>query len=200
MRGLTLHQPFASAIACGLKRIEIRSWQTSYRGPLLIHGGRRWTRAEVADHRRLIAAAAAELGEDDPRVRDFAHLVPLGCAVAVADLWACTPTGQIAHDQPWILALSGLERACGDYSAGRFGWRLRDALRLREPLPCRGSQGLWAVPEALEWAVLSAAGVVDPTIPGRGSQDLWTFPQALAFVRYAGGDPEREGVPACPSS
>lgn len=38
---LTLHQPWASLVAVGRKRIETRSWSTSYRGPLAIHAAKR---------------------------------------------------------------------------------------------------------------------------------------------------------------
>ena len=37
MKALTLYQPYATAIALGLKKYETRSWATSYRGPLAIH-------------------------------------------------------------------------------------------------------------------------------------------------------------------
>jgi hypothetical protein len=38
-RGLSVRQPWASLIGEGKKTIEIRSWSTSYRGPLLICSG-----------------------------------------------------------------------------------------------------------------------------------------------------------------
>lgn len=37
---LTLHQPWASLIGCGVKTIETRSWSTRYRGPIALHAGR----------------------------------------------------------------------------------------------------------------------------------------------------------------
>ncbi len=37
MKTLTLTQPYASLIAFGAKRIETRTWATTYRGPLAIH-------------------------------------------------------------------------------------------------------------------------------------------------------------------
>lgn len=40
MKALTLHQPWASLIAVGVKTIETRSWATKYRGPLAIHAGK----------------------------------------------------------------------------------------------------------------------------------------------------------------
>lgn len=36
MKALTIHSPWANAIAFGEKTIECRSWRTRYRGPLLI--------------------------------------------------------------------------------------------------------------------------------------------------------------------
>ncbi|MHB1773386.1 MAG: ASCH domain-containing protein [Acidimicrobiales bacterium] len=37
MKALSLHQPWASLIAIGVKKVETRHWTTSYRGPLAIH-------------------------------------------------------------------------------------------------------------------------------------------------------------------
>lgn len=36
MKALTVKQPWASLIAGGKKTLEVRTWQTSHRGPLLI--------------------------------------------------------------------------------------------------------------------------------------------------------------------
>src|SRR5258708_14669636 len=36
MKALSVHQPWASLIAAGKKTIEVRSWSTRHRGPLLI--------------------------------------------------------------------------------------------------------------------------------------------------------------------
>ena len=41
MKVLSLWQPWASLVAFGRKRIETRSWSTSYRGPLMIHAAKR---------------------------------------------------------------------------------------------------------------------------------------------------------------
>jgi len=37
VKTLTLSQRWATLVALGAKRIETRSWRTSYRGPLAIH-------------------------------------------------------------------------------------------------------------------------------------------------------------------
>lgn len=41
MMTLSVRQPWASLIAWGDKTIEHRSWETPYRGPLLIHASGR---------------------------------------------------------------------------------------------------------------------------------------------------------------
>ncbi|NLE60710.1 MAG: ASCH domain-containing protein, partial [Planctomycetes bacterium] len=43
MKALSLWEPWASLMRCGAKTIETRSWYTSYRGPLLICGAKRWS-------------------------------------------------------------------------------------------------------------------------------------------------------------
>jgi hypothetical protein len=48
---LTLHQPWASLIAVGVKTIETRSWSTQYRGPLAIHAGAKFVFGEVGEFR-----------------------------------------------------------------------------------------------------------------------------------------------------
>lgn len=43
MKALSIRQPWASRIASGRKTIELRSWRTNYRGPILVlAGGRPW--------------------------------------------------------------------------------------------------------------------------------------------------------------
>ena len=40
MEAITLSEPWVSLVAIGVKGVEMRSWQTSCRGPLAIHSGR----------------------------------------------------------------------------------------------------------------------------------------------------------------
>jgi hypothetical protein len=73
MKALSIRQPWAHLIAHGVKRIENRSWQTDYRGPLLIHAGARWYDEPIEDiERRYRITIPREL--------------PLGGIVGIADL------------------------------------------------------------------------------------------------------------------
>lgn len=135
MKALTLTAPFATLIACGEKRIETRSWATSYRGLLAIHEAKTLRREdrEYAEEHHAILAALGRHGYRDLRA------LPLGCVVAVARVVACESTdvacrGRFATPQ---------ELMFGDYEPGRYAWHLRDVARLPQPIPAKGALGLW---------------------------------------------------------
>lgn len=135
MKAISLWQPHASFVARGLKGVETRHWPTAYRGPLLIHAARRWTRDERDTLRRLyneFAEVAEEIAVD--------VTPPLGAVVAVARLVDCrlmTPE--------WIDAQTPLERAVGGWCPERYGWVLEDVRPVDPTIPLRGRQGLFEV-------------------------------------------------------
>ena len=87
MKALSLTQPWATLVAMGAKRIETRSWATSYRGPLAIHASKglpSW----VADAVRGEPQFANALGDlFDPHGRALGDL-PRGFIIATAKLIA----------------------------------------------------------------------------------------------------------------
>jgi hypothetical protein len=166
MKALTLTQPWASLVAIGAKRIETRSWSTSYRGPLAIHAAKGFPN----DARRLCMqepfryALFADLPSDGP-FRDKVNDLPLGEIVAVCRLTAvhrviCTPSippqlKMFAFDDTLsaprstkqvMLPPDKPERSFGDYSPGRFAWILADVRRLKHTVPAKGMLGLWEMP------------------------------------------------------
>jgi hypothetical protein len=120
VKALTLTQPWASLVMAGVKRIETRAGRTSYRGPLVIH-----------------AANRSASGK------------PLGAALGIVQLVDVVPIigptdwGNLPADYG---TLTPLERELGDYSPGRYAWLLADPEPFPEPVPCRGSLGLWDYP------------------------------------------------------
>jgi activating signal cointegrator 1 len=65
VKALTLHQPWASLIAVGAKRIETRNWATDYRGPLAIHASRSQRYVGV-DFDSPYGAVVREMGPEWP--------------------------------------------------------------------------------------------------------------------------------------
>lgn len=134
MKALSLLQPWATLIAIGAKRIETRSWSTNYRGPLAIHAG------------KAFPAATRAMSLQAPFVEELlvggvygTRDLPLGAIVAVCTLADCEPIGgKYLVGEP--------ERSFGDFSPGRFAWRLEDVRRLDPPIPANGALSLWEWP------------------------------------------------------
>jgi hypothetical protein len=134
MKAITLYQPWASSIAVGGKKIETRSWPCEdYRGPIAIHAGKKTDELnrfwEIPFADVLIHDAPRELNYYGP------ESLPLGCIVAVALLVDCVPTDGLEVDE--------LEALLGDFSPGRWAWKLENIKRLDPPIPARGYQKLW---------------------------------------------------------
>lgn len=123
-----LREPVDRAAALdvhGMKPVENRTWETLYRGPLLIHAGQTMTRADYA--------ACIVFLQSDDRLRPLLHVLPardqlqLGGIVGQANVVACTR----AHESPWF--------------NGPFGWVLQDA-KPCEFVPLKGALGLFNAP------------------------------------------------------
>ena len=124
MKALTICQPYAELIARGDKRVENRTWETKYRGTILIHAGK----------------------SQDYMTLDYG--VPLaemtfGAFIATADLIDCLWIDDIGageHDAkyPW--------GRTHDHTEGDWCWILDNVQRLPKPVPWRGALSLWEAP------------------------------------------------------
>lgn len=141
MKALTLWQPYASLIAIESKHYETRSWPTKYRGPLAIHASAK-NPADVFkildyDVFRLIQKALNAEGETNlNRIR--AKCLPVGKVVAIVNLTDCIP---ITED--FAASVSEEERAFGDWTPGRYAWKLEQVEIPAAFLTVKGKQGLW---------------------------------------------------------
>jgi len=147
MKCLSLHQPFASLVILGAKRFETRSWQTEYRGPLLIHASRRFPEEARALCREEPFRSALLRG----RYRQSADL-PLGALLGIVELEDCLPVTAVLH----MLQNDPAERAFGDYRRARWAWRLARPRALPRPRPFTGRLGLFDVPWQTELPFPSA--------------------------------------------
>ncbi len=132
MKALTLTQPWASAVAKGIKAVETRSWSTPYRGWMAIHAAKGW---KIEDREFALEEAFRFLEmypEDYPR----------GAVVAVAKVTRIEPAGQAK--------VSDIERLFGVFETGRFAWFLDEVYEFAKPVPAVGKQGLWDLPAGVE--------------------------------------------------
>lgn len=81
--------------------------------------------------------------------------LPFGAIIATAEIVDCAPTDSFTNGEmdaicrrDWDKAgnYCWTQRQMGDFSLGRFGWRLRNVEKLQEPIPFRGRQQMFEVP------------------------------------------------------
>lgn len=158
---ISLWQPWASLIATSEKLIETRSWATTHRGPLVIHSAKRWTGDEfVVCEREPFKSALAMHGYKVWWAgRKMQHNLPLGRALALADLVDCVAISE--ENAP-----TGNERTFGNYAPGRYAWHLANIQPFGAPIPLRGAQQLWSAQQLVDDGYLRG-------LPG-GSYELTT--------------------------
>lgn len=119
LKAITLHRPWAYAIAHLGKDIENRPWACPLAtGSLIaIHAGRKYDRQGADWIRQSLGLDCPVDGPQHP-----------GGIVAIARF-----DGNVtASDSPWFV--------------GPIGWKLADVVAIA-PAPCSGQQGLWLVPD-----------------------------------------------------
>jgi hypothetical protein len=130
-KALTIRQPWAWLIIHGPKRIENRSWPTSYRGRFAVHAAKGMTREEY----RCAVDFAREEADYDGHIPAFEEL-QRGGIIGAANLVSCSATAQGFLDEDrWAIQ-------------GQYGFGLADVSALPF-VPCAGALGWWNVPPAV---------------------------------------------------
>lgn len=147
---LSIRQPWAWAVAFGVKTIENRSWMSTnparrFRGAFAIHASTGMTRAEYDDARDFMM----ERGVMPPRPDELVRGAIIGTA-----------------------RISGVVTAStNNWFVGKIGLLVDDAVMLPEPLPCGGSLGFF------EWRRGAHA---EPLPPAAKWMSEWGRPKAVA--------------------
>jgi hypothetical protein len=142
VKALTVSQPWAWAIIHGGKTVENRTTNWSYRGPLAIHAGRRWSvRGGNSD---LVAAAwGVHLGFAEPcqPLPNYPRFAA-GAFIGTVDVVDVHPE-QGGCCQPWG------EQSYRDHNGTRRVDIVHLVLENARPvdlIPCPGRLGLWTPP------------------------------------------------------
>lgn len=146
LKALPLWQPYASLIAYGAKRVETRDYPPRRLG--LAFGQRIAIHACKTDRDLWVCGIDGpdEFVDHLPNNFPCPEDLPLGALVATAVL---DRARQVTEESAAHLQRTNpQEHAFGNYAVGRWAWVLRDVVRLREPVPFRGSQGSFEVPMA----------------------------------------------------
>lgn len=121
LRGLSVWQPWAWLIVHGYKPIENRTWQLTYKGPLVIHASKRRGREQEDDYKE-VCRLFPDLIPRMPPLRDM----PIGGIVGIVQMVDCVTE----HRSPWF--------------RGPFGFVFVDA-EATEFVEFPGKQGLFPV-------------------------------------------------------
>lgn len=121
MKALSFHQPRAEQIMRGLKTMDVRTWQTAYRGPLAVHAA-----AERRDGR------VRELGFE-PDTLAYGALVG---TVELSDIIPLDEATYEAHRAEHLLDAPFPGEPC-------YGWRFAHPRRFDPPLPYPGRRRLF---------------------------------------------------------
>ena len=178
MKAISLWQPWASAIAFGLKHYETRSWQPSSKlvGQVIaIHAAKRKDLSgsiRWCQHRLGLPASADAPANASPEqckaIGDAAiefEQLPFGaivCLCRVVKIW------QVVDEVSALRHVGPVEAQWGDYSLGRYYWELQCFYVFEQPIPCMGRQGVfdWQIP--VEWIEAAAKEAGMP-----GMAEIW---------------------------
>ncbi len=127
MKCLSLKQPYADLLATGRKTIEIRKWNTNFRGQFLIHASK-----------NVNKNACLTLGYEECNMVKGAII---GKAF-VYDVRKYTTIDVFLDDRQKHFSIEDIKL---DHSFKRYGFLVKDALKFGEEIPYLGKLGFFEV-------------------------------------------------------
>ena len=122
MKCLSISQPFADLIISGKKSIELRDWNTSFRGEFLIHAP---IKIRVEDCKRL----------------SISKKLPVGVIVGKAILYDVKKY----NSQKELIQDKKFHHASTKFQNKKFGFMLKNPKLFRVPIPWKGKLGFFDV-------------------------------------------------------
>lgn len=123
MKVLTIKQPWATLIMQGDKRFEFRSWQTKYRGDLLIHAGKDIDKEAM---KRLAKYLPEEL--------------PYGKILGKVKLVDCI---KMSPEFKELLLKENSDIYTKSSFQENYGWQVSDVEVFENPIDAKGHLSLW---------------------------------------------------------
>lgn len=127
MKVLSLTEPWATLIKENMKKVETRSWKTSYRGELYIH------------------ASSTKVPKECEN-REFMKLlgdVPLNFGNIICK---CNLVDCVYMTKEYVENMKNnnyQEYICGQYEEGRYAWILENIQVLDNPIKAKGHLSIW---------------------------------------------------------
>lgn len=136
MKAITIKQPWATLIALGEKKFETRSWQTHYKGEIAIHAGKSIDKEAFKEFLHTLKNHGIHTIDD----------LPIGSIVAKAEIVRCHKVFSDYGDKAIMetgIKIEGNEYLFGNYEEDRYGWELKNIVKLDNPIEAKGKLSLW---------------------------------------------------------
>lgn len=157
---LTVRPPWSWALLHG-KPVENRGWEMKHRGPLWLHSGARsrWDPAGAASPLVQVAwdrFLRNDIGPDWPGLPDSdvtlgrrTTLMAFGAVTSLVEVIGCHHSVECGRGGE--VFGRRVRTQCDPWAArGQWHIEVRVMRVLPEPVPCRGSLGLWRLPDEVE--------------------------------------------------
>ena len=150
MKAISIWQPHASLWLSGRKRYETRSWplpRSLIGQRIAVHASK--SMEDLRDFAEYLADLRDGGGDCDPLVRVYLDTLatlgfrtfgdlPRGALLGTLIVDAALPSASLEDPGPF-----------GNFAPGRYAWPGRDATLFSRPVPYRGQQGFFDVPDEL---------------------------------------------------
>lgn len=123
MKVLTIRQPWATLIMQKDKRFEFRSWQTKYRGDLLIHAGK-------GIDREAMKRLTKYIPKDLPTGKILGKVTLVDCVKITPDF-----KQKLLKENKDIYTDSSFKE--------NYGWQMEEVQVFDEPIEAKGKLSLW---------------------------------------------------------
>lgn len=158
MKTISIMQPWASLIVLGHKKIETRSWNTKYRGPLLIHAsaGKKGIKTMDADLWDLCSELGVEVAD-----------LPLGAILGSCNLDTLESTKHLNSIMDFYQRkgrAAKYEMEFGNYLPDRYGWLLSDIVKFDQPIPAKGKLSIWNYEPPMHHAIQHVSYNGEPSL------------------------------------
>lgn len=123
LKVLTLRQPWATLVAEGIKKYEFRSWETNYRGKVLIHAG-------------------TGIDKEDMKKYENMNLkYPSRRIIAIVEIEDCLELDEQLNKK--IIAEKNV--AYGNKIRTGYAWKLKNVKKINYGKDVNGQLGLWNI-------------------------------------------------------
>lgn len=128
MKVLSLTEPYATLIKENKKKIETRSWKTSYRGELYIH------------------ASSTHISKKCKENKEIMNLIKNSSLNFGNIICKCNLVDCIYMNKEYVEDMkksNHQEYICGEYKEGRYAWILDNIRILKNPIKAKGHLNIW---------------------------------------------------------